>query len=66
MIMGFSILGSAVLSVFIIIKGQSGLIFGTAETPATKAETLSVPQPDAEKAEEVNETPAAPSVDEEK
>ncbi|KAL3907090.1 MAG: hypothetical protein SGARI_003707 [Bacillariaceae sp.] len=61
MIMGFSILGSALLSAVLVIKGHAGIFFGKDEAPPAKTETLSVPTPDAEKAEEVNETPAAPS-----
>mmetsp|Transcript_23383 Transcript_23383/g.38081 ORF Transcript_23383/g.38081 Transcript_23383/m.38081 type:complete len:498 (+) Transcript_23383:136-1629(+) len=64
MIMGFSILGSAGLSVFIFIKGHSGLICGQdSEVNRPKQETLTVPVPDAEKADEVNAeaTPEAPA-----
>lgn len=51
-IMGFSILGSSFLSLLIFIKGQSSLIWGAEEVVPPK-ETLAVPLPDAEKAEEV-------------
>jgi NNP family nitrate/nitrite transporter-like MFS transporter len=58
MIMGFSILGSAFLSLLIFIKGHAGLVCGSdmvvdKETGAT----LAVPMPDAEKAIEVNKDP---------
>jgi hypothetical protein len=48
--MGCTILGSAFLSLFVVIKGHAGLIFGKdEELPAAKApQTLSVPEPDAE------------------
>ena len=55
MIMGFSILGSSFLSLFIFIKGHAGLVCGKDEIVAEKTEALSVPMPDAEKADEVNE-----------
>jgi MFS transporter, NNP family, nitrate/nitrite transporter len=55
-VMGFTILGSCFLSLFIIIKGYSGLVWGDEEVRVPKTpETLSVPQPDAEKAEKVAE-----------
>jgi NNP family nitrate/nitrite transporter-like MFS transporter len=55
MIMGFSILGSAFTSLFIFIKGHAGLVCGQDDVIPPKAtETLTVPTPDAEKAEEVN------------
>jgi NNP family nitrate/nitrite transporter-like MFS transporter len=70
MIMGFSIFGSSILSAFIFIKGHSGLLWGTEDKPPAKAETLIVPTPDAEKAEEVNEdapeTPAETPATEDK
>jgi NNP family nitrate/nitrite transporter-like MFS transporter len=49
-IMGCTILGSSFLSLFLVIKGHAGLIFGKdEELPAAKApQTLSVPEPDAE------------------
>ena len=54
MIMGFSILASSVTSAFIFIPGCSGLFCGEDDVPAPK-QTLAVPTPDAEKAEEVAE-----------
>jgi NNP family nitrate/nitrite transporter-like MFS transporter len=53
MIMGFSILGSSLLSVFINIKGHSALFWGE-DTAPTKIETLAVPEKDEEVAEEVD------------
>mmetsp|Transcript_30135 Transcript_30135/g.73228 ORF Transcript_30135/g.73228 Transcript_30135/m.73228 type:complete len:487 (+) Transcript_30135:288-1748(+) len=54
-IMGFSIIGSSVLSLFIIIKGHAGIICGKDELlDPESGKSLSVPVPDAEKAEEVN------------
>jgi NNP family nitrate/nitrite transporter-like MFS transporter len=49
-LMGCSILGSSLLSVFIFIKGHSALLCGKDEPVAEKA-TLAVPEPDAEKEE---------------
>merc|ERR1712048_520610 len=45
-IMGFSILGSSLLSVFINIKGCSGLLCGTDDVPEEKVETIEVPVPE--------------------
>jgi MFS transporter, NNP family, nitrate/nitrite transporter len=54
-LMGGCILASAAFSAVVLIKGQSGLIFGKADpVPAKTAQTLAVPEPDAEKANEVN------------
>jgi NNP family nitrate/nitrite transporter-like MFS transporter len=49
-IMGVTILGSSFLSLFIVIKGHAGLIFGKDEElpEAKQPQTLSVPEPDAE------------------
>jgi MFS transporter, NNP family, nitrate/nitrite transporter len=59
-IMGISIMISAVLSLFIFIKGHSGLICGKDEyVDKETGATLAVPMPDAEKAEEVNKDPEA-------
>jgi NNP family nitrate/nitrite transporter-like MFS transporter len=48
MIMGITILGSSFLSLFIVIKGHAGLIWGKDdETPPGKAaQTITVPEPD--------------------
>ena len=61
MIMGFSILGSSLLSVFINIKGHSALFWGEDAVPpassksAAAAKTvLAVPEPDEEISEEVH------------
>jgi len=54
-LMGCTILGSCVLSVFIYIKGHSALLFGKDDPIPEKTQTLAVPEPDAEKADEVNE-----------
>merc|ERR1711943_15833 len=52
-IMGITIMASSALSVFINIKGHAGLIWGKDDPNLTKGgETLAVPEPDAEKAEE--------------
>ena len=66
-IMGITILASSVLSVFIFIKGHAGLICGSDAAPAEaeKAETLAVPTPDAEKADEVNAEAEPTPVEEE-
>ena len=56
LIMGFTIIGSSVLSIFINIKGHSAMLWGS-DDPAVAAkepQTLAVPEPDAEKADEVN------------
>mmetsp|Transcript_16086 Transcript_16086/g.32574 ORF Transcript_16086/g.32574 Transcript_16086/m.32574 type:complete len:520 (-) Transcript_16086:75-1634(-) len=42
-LMGSIILGTSLLSVFILIKGQSGLLFGKAATPTKVPQTLAVP-----------------------
>ena len=47
-IMGYTILVSSALSVFIKIKGYSGLLFGQDEIPA-KTATLTVPEPEDQK-----------------
>ena len=61
MIMGFSILGSSLLSVFINIKGHSALLWGKDTIPAASAKSapgapavLAVPEPDEETSEEVH------------
>jgi NNP family nitrate/nitrite transporter-like MFS transporter len=52
-VMGGTILVSSVLSLFIFIKGHAGLIMGQDDpTPEKEIQTLSVPEPDAEKADE--------------
>jgi hypothetical protein len=54
--MGATILASSVLSLFLFIKGHAGLIMGSDDpTPAKEPQTLSVPEPDAGKANEVND-----------
>mmetsp|Transcript_123 Transcript_123/g.224 ORF Transcript_123/g.224 Transcript_123/m.224 type:complete len:482 (+) Transcript_123:211-1656(+) len=53
-IMGFSILGSAVLSVFIFIKGHSGLICGKEAAKAETPAVLAVPVKDNEATDDVN------------
>jgi NNP family nitrate/nitrite transporter-like MFS transporter len=54
MIMGFSILGSGLLSVFIRIKGKAGLICGEDAAVDKETGTLIVPEKDAEVTEHVN------------
>jgi NNP family nitrate/nitrite transporter-like MFS transporter len=54
-LMGSSIIVSSVLSVFIFIKGHSGLLCGKEDPIATKAAVLAVPQPDEEEVEESGE-----------
>ena len=50
-IMGFCIVGSAVMSVFIKIKGCSSLILGGADDrPSDKRSTLAVPEPESDAA----------------
>ena len=54
-LMGGTIMASSVLSIFIVIKGHAGILFGKdEEQPVKTPQTLSVPEPDAEKADEVN------------
>jgi MFS transporter, NNP family, nitrate/nitrite transporter len=52
-LMGALILGSSLLSVFILIKGHRGLFCGEDDVPA-KAVTLAVPEKDPEGTEEIN------------
>jgi NNP family nitrate/nitrite transporter-like MFS transporter len=52
MIMGFTIIGSAFLSLFIFIKGHAGLICGQDAPKEDEAVTLNVPVKEVEKAEE--------------
>jgi hypothetical protein len=53
--MGISILATAGLSVFINIKGYSGMFWGQDEVTATKtATTIAVPEKDEKETEEVN------------
>jgi hypothetical protein len=47
MIMGFTILTSGFLSVFINIKGHAQLLWGQDSAAVTKQATLSVPEPNA-------------------
>jgi hypothetical protein len=53
-IMGATIMGSAVLSIFINIKGHRGLLWGKDDPVETKKGTLVIPEQDAEAADEVN------------
>jgi NNP family nitrate/nitrite transporter-like MFS transporter len=55
-LMGIVILASSLSSVFIIIKGHRGLLFGE-DAPENKVQSLAVPEPDAEEAAEVNKEP---------
>ena len=55
-VMGYTILGSSLLTIFIVVKGHRGLLFGHDSAVAMKPHaTLTVPEPDAEKADQVNE-----------
>jgi NNP family nitrate/nitrite transporter-like MFS transporter len=55
-VMGATILGASFLSMLIVLKGHAGIIFGEDGPEAQKAiQTLVVPEPDAEKADDVNE-----------
>jgi len=54
-VMGTTILVSAVLSVCVVIKGHAGLICGEDAPKEDKAETLAVPVKDAEATGDVNE-----------
>jgi len=54
MIMGSCIMASSALSLVIFIKGHAGLICGKDEVEPPKEQTLAVPTPDTEKADEVN------------
>jgi len=51
-VMGFTILGSSLLSALLVIKGHAGIFFGADAETAT--ETLAVPAKDDEAAEDVN------------
>jgi len=53
-IMGFTILGSSVLSLVIFIKGHAGLICGEDAPKETAGETLAVPVKELEATDEVN------------
>jgi len=54
-VMGGVILGSSLLSLFVFIRGYSGLICGKQDPLPTKTpQTLFVPEPDAEIADDVN------------
>ena len=53
-IMGCTILGSCALSPLINIKGHSAMFWGKDTITEGKASTLAVPEPDADKTEEVN------------
>jgi NNP family nitrate/nitrite transporter-like MFS transporter len=53
-IMGLTIMGSAVLSIFINIKGHRGLFWGKDDLVETKKATLVIPEQDSEAADEVN------------
>ena len=57
MIMGFTIIGSSILSLFIRIKGHAGLICGSdsEEVKKANAETIAVPAPEEEDAEAAEE-----------
>ena len=53
--MGAVILGSCLTSFCISIKGHSGLIFGKDDPlPTKEPQTLTVPEPDADKAKEID------------
>jgi NNP family nitrate/nitrite transporter-like MFS transporter len=55
-VMGYTILGSSLLTFFIVVKGHRGLLVGQDSAVATKPHaTLTVPEPYAEKADQVNE-----------
>ena len=45
-IMGSTILGSAFLSLFLVIKGHRGLVFGQDSPEVAKQQTLAVPEPE--------------------
>jgi NNP family nitrate/nitrite transporter-like MFS transporter len=54
-LMGGVILGSCVLSCLLFIKGHAGMICGKDDpVPTKEPQTLAVPEPDAEKADEIN------------
>ena len=54
-VMACTILGSAVLTLFIVLKGHAGILFGKdAPQPQKAAQTLVVPEPDVDKADDVN------------
>jgi NNP family nitrate/nitrite transporter-like MFS transporter len=54
-LMGACIMGSSLLSVFIVIKGHAGIVFGKDEEVAAKANLQTLSVPDAEKAYEVEQ-----------
>merc|ERR1712232_94712 len=47
-LMGCTIIGSSVLSLFIFIKGHAGLIMGKDDPDVGKQQTIAVPEPDLE------------------
>jgi NNP family nitrate/nitrite transporter-like MFS transporter len=53
-IMGFSILGTGLLSVFINIKGCSGMFWGEDDVATPKTSTLAVPEEEDKAKEDVN------------
>jgi MFS transporter, NNP family, nitrate/nitrite transporter len=48
-IMGSTILASGILSIFIVIKGHAGLVFGSDSPEVAKQQTLAVPEPEEDK-----------------
>ena len=63
-VMGSTIMASSILSLFVVVKGHAGLIFGKESKIPGKApaSTLVVPEPDADFAKEEAEEEAAPAV----
>jgi len=58
-VMGCTILGSSILSIFVNIKGSSALLWGQDDNLEDKNEGLAVPEPDEDAKKEVNEEYAA-------
>lgn len=54
-LMGSIVLGSCLLSSFVLIKGHAGIMFGKDDAlPTKEPQVLAIPEPDAEKADDVN------------
>ena len=54
MLMGSLVLGSSLLSAFVIIKGHRGILCGEDEVVPNKSATLAVPEKDPEGTEDIN------------
>ena len=52
-LMGCSVLGSSILTLFIVVKNHAGILFGKDAPVLSKSQTLVVPTPNADKADDV-------------